>query len=108
MVNRILREAIENKISDIHFEPQADHLRVRYRDDGLLKPMFKLPKNIAGQLVNRIKTMSNLDVNNSKIIQDGNARLDIFGKTIDIRVSVIPSTNGENAVIRILDQSKQI
>lgn len=106
LVNRILREAIENKISDIHFEPQADHLRVRYRDDGLLKPMFKLPKNIAGQLVNRIKTMSNLDVNNSKIIQDGNARLDIFGKTIDIRVSVIPSTNGENAVIRILDQSK--
>jgi type IV pilus assembly protein PilB len=106
LVNRILREAIENKISDIHFEPQADHLRVRYRDDGLLKPMFKLPKNIASQLVNRIKTMSNLDVNNSKIIQDGNARLDIFGKTIDIRVSVIPSTNGENAVIRILDQSK--
>ncbi|NLB81696.1 MAG: type II/IV secretion system protein [Clostridiaceae bacterium] len=106
LVNRILREAIENKISDIHFEPQADHLRVRYRDDGLLKMMFKLPKNIANQLVNRIKTMSNLDVNNSKIIQDGNARLDIFGKTIDIRVSVIPSTNGENAVIRILDQSK--
>lgn len=106
LVNRIFREAIENKISDIHLEPQDDCLRVRYRDDGLLKPTFKLPKSISKQLINRVKTMSNLDVNNNKIIQDGNARLDIFGQMIDIRVSVIPAINGENVVIRILDQNK--
>lgn len=106
LVNRIFREAIENKISDIHLEPQEDCLRVRYRDDGLLRLTLRLPKSISRQLINRIKTMSNLDVNNSKIIQDGNARLDIFGQMIDIRVSVIPAVNGENVVIRILDQNK--
>lgn len=106
LVNRIFREAIDNKISDIHLEPQEDCLRVRYRDDGLLRLTFQLPKSISRQLINRIKTMSNLDVNNSRIIQDGNARLDIFGQMIDIRVSVIPAINGENVVIRILDQNK--
>ena len=80
LVNRIFREAIDNKISDIHLESQEDCLRVRYRDDGLLRLTFQLPKSISRQLINRIKTMSNLDVNNSRIIQDGNARLDIFGQ----------------------------
>lgn len=106
LVNRIFREAVENKVSDIHFEPQEDFFRIRYREDGLLKQKFKLPKNISKQIINRIKTMSNLDVNNNKIIQDGNSRLDIFGKVVDLRVSVIPAANGENVVIRILDQGK--
>ena len=106
LINRILREAIENKISDIHFEPQEEGVYVRFREDGSLKKKYILPVNISRQLVNRIKTMSNLDVNNSKIIQDGNARLDIFGNVVDLRISVIPSVNGENLVVRILDQNK--
>lgn len=106
LVNKILREAVENKISDIHFEPQETGLYVRFREDGTLKKQYVLPMNVSRQLVNRIKTMSNLDVNNNKIIQDGNARLDTFGKVVDLRVSVIPAVNGENLVIRILDQNK--
>lgn len=106
LVNKILREAVENNISDIHFEPQEEGLYVRFREDGTLKKQYVLPINVSRQLVNRIKTMSKLDVNNNKIIQDGNARLDTFGKVIDLRISVIPAVNGENLVIRILDKNK--
>lgn len=105
-VNRVFREAVENKISDIHFEPQEDGFYIRYRSDGSLKIEHKLPMNTARQIINRIKTMSNLDVNTSKTIQDGNCRLDLFGKFIDLRVSIIPAVNGENLVVRILDQNK--
>jgi len=106
LINKILRDAIENKISDIHFEPQTDELIVRFREDGTLYEHMKLPVSVSRQLMNRIKTMSALDVNISKTIQDGNCRLEIFGKTIDLRISVIPAVNGENIVIRILDQNK--
>ena len=106
LVNKIFRDAVENRISDIHFEPQEDALYVRFRNDGSLRVEHKLPLSSARQIINRIKTMSNLDVNNSKSIQDGNCRLDIFGKTVDLRVSVIPAVNGENLVVRVLDQNK--
>lgn len=106
LINKILRDAIERRISDIHFEPQTDELVVRFREDGTLYEHMKLPPSVSRQLLNRIKTMSSLDVNISKTIQDGNCRLKIFGKTIDFRISVIPAVNGENIVIRILDQNK--
>lgn len=105
-VNKIFRDAVEHRISDIHFEPQEDAFYVRYRSDGSLKIEHKLPMTTARQIINRIKTMSNLDVNTSKSIQDGNCRLDIFGKFVDLRVSVIPAINGENLVVRVLDQNK--
>ena len=106
LVNKIFRDAVENGISDVHFEPQEDGFYVRYRNDGSLKIEHKLPSETARQIINRIKTMSNLDVNNSKTIQDGNCRLDLFGKHIDLRVSVIPAINGENLVVRVLDQNR--
>ena len=105
-VNKIFRDAVEHRISDIHFEPQEDAFYVRYRSDGSLKIEHKLPMSTARQIINRIKTMSNLDVNTSKSIQDGNCRLEIFGKFVDLRVSVIPAVNGENLVVRVLDQNK--
>ena len=105
-VNKIFRDAVENRISDIHFEPREDGFYVRFRSDGSLKIRHKLPMNTARQIINRIKTMSNLDVNTSKAIQDGNCRLDLFGKVVDLRVSVIPAVNGENLVVRVLDQNK--
>ena len=105
-VNKIFRDAVEHRISDIHFEPQEDAFYVRYRSDGSLKLEHKMPMATARQIINRIKTMSNLDVNTSKSIQDGNCRLDIFGKFVDLRVSVIPAVNGENLVVRVLDQNK--
>lgn len=106
LVNKILKKAIENNISDIHFEPQEDGFYVRFREDGTLKKECTYPMSVSRQIVNRIKTMSNLDVNTSKEIQDGNTRLNIFGKMVDLRVSVIPAANGENLVLRILDQNK--
>lgn len=106
LINKILREAVEGKISDIHFEPQDDELIVRFREDGTLHEKYRLPATVSRQLTNRLKTMSELDVNISKTIQDGNCRLEIFGKTVDLRVSVIPAINGENLVIRLLDQNK--
>lgn len=106
LINKILREAVEGKISDIHFEPQDDELIVRFREDGTLHEKYRLPVSVSRQLTNRLKTMSELDVNISKTIQDGNCRLEIFGKTVDLRVSVIPAINGENLVIRLLDQNK--
>ena len=106
LVNKIFREAVENNVSDIHFEPQEEGLFVRFREDGTLREKYILPINISRQLINRIKTMSKLDVNNNKIIQDGNARLDTSGRVIDLRISVIPAVNGENLVARILDKNK--
>lgn len=106
LVNKIFREAVENQISDIHFEPQEDVFKVRFRIEGTLKTMYKLPLNISRQMTNRIKTMANMDVNNSKSIQDGNVRLEIFSKMVDLRISVIPAIYGENLVVRILDQNK--
>jgi len=106
LVNRIFLDAVNNGISDVHIEPQEDYLRIRFRDDGILKQSLRLPRNIMHQVVNRIKTMSSLDVNSNKIVQDGNVCLDTFGKLIDLRVSVLPAVCGENLVVRLLDQSK--
>ncbi len=106
LVNKILKKAIENRISDIHFEPQENGFYVRFREDGSLKHEAVYPMSVSGQVINRIKTMSDLDVNTSKAIQDGNARLNIFGKMVDIRISVIPAIHGENLVVRILDKNK--
>lgn len=105
-VNKVFRDAVENRISDIHFEPQEDGFYIRFRSDGSLRLEQKMPTGTARQIINRIKTMSNLDVNTSKSIQDGNCRLDLFGKVIDLRISVIPAVNGENLVVRILDQNQ--
>ena len=106
LINRIIREAVEQKISDIHFEPQFDGLHVRYRIDGSLKRQYLFPINISHQIINRIKIMSGRDVNNSHIIQDGNAQIDIFGNLVDLRVSIVPAIYGENLVVRVLDRNK--
>lgn len=106
IVNKVVREAVENKASDIHFEPQSDGLYVRCRYDGTLKITQRYPLSVAGQVANRIKTMANIDVTNNRIIQDGSVRLAISGKTVDLRVSVVPAIYGENIVMRILDQNK--
>lgn len=106
LINRILRQAADGGISDIHIEPQEDCCKVRFREDGILREKLKIPRAITRQVISRIKTMAQLDVTNSRIFQDGNVRLDIFGKLIDLRVSVLPSSCGENIVIRLLDKSK--
>lgn len=105
-VNNIFHEAIDNKISDVHFEPCADGLVVRFRKDGILYEHSKFSQANSGHVINRIKTMFDLDVTVSKTIQDGHCSMNLFGKKVDCRLSLIPAIHGENIAIRILDQNK--
>lgn len=105
MVSVILRHAVEGSASDIHIEPSGDKTRVRYRIDGMLGTSLILPSYIHSTVVARIKILSNLKIDESRIPQDGRMRLIIDNKTIDFRVSTMPLTGKEKVVMRILDTS---
>jgi type IV pilus assembly protein PilB len=107
LVDQYLGKAIEMGASDIHIEPELDSVRIRLRIDGILREIERLPINILDNLVSRIKVLSNLDISETRKPQDG--RFDIKKQqTIDLRVSIMPTSFGEAAVIRLLDQSKLI
>lgn len=103
--NNILIQAINKKASDIHIEPQETGVRLRYRCDGVLSVEAKFPKTIATALAARFKIISNLDISEKRLPQDGRLRKIINGKVIDFRVSTLPSKFGEKIVMRILDKS---
>ncbi|MFN8670976.1 MAG: ATPase, T2SS/T4P/T4SS family [Candidatus Sericytochromatia bacterium] len=103
--NNILVQALNKKCSDIHIEPQEKYIRLRYRKDGVLQEESRFPKNIAPALAARFKIMSNLDISEKRVPQDGRLRKIINGKVIDFRVSSLPSKFGEKICMRILDKS---
>ncbi|MHC4994140.1 MAG: GspE/PulE family protein [Planctomycetota bacterium] len=106
-VNQILAEAIEMRCTDVHFEPFEDQLRVRYRVDGVLVEA-NIPASVARfrpAIVSRLKILSNLDIAEKRLPQDGRMKLKVSGREIDVRVSVIPMLHGEAVVLRILDRS---
>ena len=106
MANMVLTQAITEGASDVHFNPEEDQLRVRFRVDGVLNDNFHLPKNLQEAVISRIKILSSLDIAEHRIPQDGQMRLRLKdGRDIDIRVSTLPSAYGENVVLRILDKS---
>ncbi len=106
MVNMVLVQAIMEGASDVHFNPDENELRVRFRLDGLLHESFHLPKKLQEALISRIKILSNLDIAEHRVPQDGQMRLRLRdGREIDIRVSTLPSAYGENVVLRILDKN---
>ena len=105
LANRILGVAISRGVSDIHIEPQEKELRVRYRQDGVLSLYKTFPKRIQNALISRYKIMSELDIAERRIPQDGRIRVRMTGKFIDFRVSTLPSKFGEKIVMRILDKS---
>jgi type IV pilus assembly protein PilB len=105
LVNTIITQAIVERASDIHVEPQKDHLRIRYRIDGILQEKQKLPRNIQAGVLSRIKIMSNMDIAERRKPQDGRISLRIENKAIDFRVSSLPTIYGEKIVLRILDKS---
>jgi type IV pilus assembly protein PilB len=105
MTNLILAGAVKAKASDIHIEPYAKEMRVRYRIDGVLHEQPAPPKKFAGAISARIKIMSNLDIAEKRVPQDGRIRIKLEGKEVDIRVSVLPCAPGEKIVMRILDSS---
>jgi type IV pilus assembly protein PilB len=105
MVAVILRHAIEGSASDIHIEPTADGSRVRYRVDGILHTSIKLPPYVHAAIVARIKVISNLKLDETRLPQDGRFHTEVDGKSIDLRVSTLPLMNNEKVVMRILDSS---
>ena len=105
LVNTIITQAIVEHASDIHVEPQKDHLRIRYRVDGILQEKQKLPRNIQPGVLSRFKIMSNMDIAERRKPQDGRISLRIDNKAIDFRVSSLPTIYGEKIVLRILDKT---
>jgi type IV pilus assembly protein PilB len=105
MVSVILKHAVESRASDVHIEPTTGESRVRYRIDGKLHISLVLPKYIHAAIISRIKVMSNLKIDETRVPQDGRIRLNISGKNVDFRVSTLPLYSQEKVVMRILDTS---
>ena len=103
-INAVLTEALKNKASDIHIEPYDNRLTVRYRIDGVLQEILDTKKALTALIVSRIKVMSKLDIAEKRLPQDGRISLVMAGRSIDIRVSTIPSGHGERVVMRLLDK----
>jgi len=108
LVDNLLTDAVKRTASDIHFEPEEDYIRIRYRIDGVLQEIRLLHKMFWSGLVVRLKVMSDLDLTEQRIPQDGRMTLIVHGRRIDFRVSSLPGTHGENFVLRILDREKGI
>ncbi len=106
LLNSILRRAIQDRASDVHFEIFPDELRVRYRVDGALYEIEAPPVHLAAPLVARIKVMSDLDIADTKLPQDGRIEMSIDGRPVDLRVATLPGIAGEGVVLRVLDRSQ--
>jgi len=103
LVNLIILQAIRDKASDIHVEPEEENLKVRFRVDGILHEQATIPKQMQAAVLSRIKIMSDMNIATKRIPQDGRFRLNIEGGQIDMRVSSMPTMFGENIVMRLLD-----
>jgi type II secretory ATPase GspE/PulE/Tfp pilus assembly ATPase PilB-like protein len=105
LVDSTVFTALQRRASDIHIETQDDAVVVKYRIDGVLQPAMRpIDKKFAGPIISRIKVMAELDIAEKRVPQDGRFKLRMRGKTIDFRVSIMPSAHGEDSVIRILDK----
>jgi type IV pilus assembly protein PilB len=104
-VNLILRQALQERASDIHIEPSADDLRIRFRIDGVLHEVTRSPKAIQGGVTTRLKVMASLDIAEHRVPQDGRITLTAGRREIDLRVATLPTVHGEKIVLRVLDKS---
>lgn len=104
LINGIIAEAVRRGVSDIHVEPYESGLIVRMREDGVLKESVRMPAHVAPVVVSRIKVMARLDIAERRVPQDGRISLTLGGKSLDVRVSTLPSRAGERVVLRILDK----
>jgi type IV pilus assembly protein PilB len=104
-VNLVLFQAVQDRASDIHFEPFETEFRIRYRVDGALYEMSPPPKQLALPVISRLKVMSNLNITETRVPQDGRINYPLGGRTIDLRVSTLPTQFGESVVLRVLDRT---
>jgi type IV pilus assembly protein PilB len=105
LINMVFLLAIKDHASDIHFEPFEEEYKMRYRCDGILYEMVPPPRHLASAISSRIKVMSNLDIAERRLPQDGRIELNVGGNPVDMRVSVLPTMFGESVVIRVLDRT---
>ncbi|MCP5150830.1 MAG: Flp pilus assembly complex ATPase component TadA [Ectothiorhodospiraceae bacterium] len=108
LVNALLSDAVKRGASDIHFEPEHDFLRIRYRIDGVLRQIRSLHRNYWSAIAVRLKVMAGLNIAEMRAPQDGRISLSVSGRPVDFRVSSLPTTHGENIVLRVLDRQKGI
>ena len=104
-VNLVLQQAVQDRASDIHFEPFEDEFKIRYRVDGALYEMAPPPRHLALPVISRLKIISNLDISERRLPQDGRISMMIDGRPIDLRISSLPTQFGESVVLRVLDRS---
>jgi len=105
LVNLMLAQAVKDRASDIHVEPDESLLRIRFRVDGILREVYTQPRRLQGAILSRLKIMSSLDIAERRVPQDGRIQIMVEGKQIDLRVSSLPTVYGENIVMRFLDKS---
>ena len=104
MVNLILKKALENRASDLHIEPFEKNVRIRFRVDGRCEEQKSIPKSMQSAFISRLKIMSNLDISEHRLPQDGRFRIRFKGREIDFRISFLPTYYGEKVVMRVLDK----
>jgi len=107
-VNLLVGQAVKDRASDIHVEPQEDHVRVRYRIDGILHDTLALPLSVHGPLVSRVKVLASMNIAERRRPQDGHFSIPVDGTDVDIRVATADTTWGEMAVLRVLDKSMSV
>ena len=105
LVQLIIMQAYRDRASDIHIEPLEKRLRVRYRIDGVLHEVDSPPKRLQPSIISRLKIMSNMSIAEKRLPQDGRIQIPVMGRTLDLRVSALPTNHGEGVVMRILDKS---
>jgi len=105
LLNLVLLQAIKDRASDIHFEPFENEFKMRYRIDGVLYEMVPPPKHLGSAITSRVKVMSQMDIAERRLPQDGRIELTVGGAPVDLRVSVLPTMYGESVVMRVLDRS---
>jgi len=108
LLNAILADAVKRGASDIHFEPEEHFLRLRYRIDGVLRPVRNFHRDYWSPLLVRLKVVSNMNIAETRAPQDGRIKIHIYNHPVDFRVSSLPTTDGENMVLRVLDRHKSI
>jgi type IV pilus assembly protein PilB len=103
LVRSLISQAVEVGASDVHFDPDEGDLQVRYRIDGIMSPAARVPRRQAARVISRIKILSDLDIAERRMPQDGRTTLTLDGRRVDVRVTIVPLVDGESAVMRILD-----
>jgi type IV pilus assembly protein PilB len=108
LVMAIMTQAINDRASDVHIEPNERDVRIRFRVDGVLHQVMRPPKNIQNGLISRLKVMADLNIAERRVPQDGRMTIRAGGKTLDLRVATLPTVYGEKVVIRVLDKSQSL